>query len=41
MMENEEKTKQKNIKIIIELLKKEPPDKVFEILIFIQSYLSQ
>lgn len=32
--------KQNNIKIIIELLESETPEKVLEILIFIRSYLS-
>lgn len=40
-MTNEEKSKQKNIKIIIELLKKEQPDKVSEILVFVRTYLSK
>ncbi len=39
-MTNEETAKQKNIEIIIELLRRESPEKVAEILIFIQNYLS-
>lgn len=35
-----ETIKQQNIEIIIELLEKESPDKVSELLIFIQNYLS-
>lgn len=39
MDENAEK--QNNIKIIIELLAKESPERVSEILVFIENYLSQ
>ena len=39
-MTNEETAKQKNIEIIIELLRRESPEKVAEILIIIQNYLS-
>lgn len=39
-MEGEEKTKQKDIEIIIELLKEEPPIKVAEMRVFIQNYFS-
>lgn len=37
---NNEDTKQKNIKIIIALLEKESPNKVSELLVFIENYLS-
>jgi hypothetical protein len=39
-MEGEEKTKQKDIEIIIELLKEEAPSKVAEVRVFIQNYFS-
>lgn len=39
-MTSKEAAKQNNIKIIIELLEKESPNKVAELLIFIQNYLS-
>lgn len=40
-MKNEESKKQRNIQIIIELLARESPEKVAEILIFIKNYLLQ
>lgn len=40
-MENEESKKQSNIKIIVELLMKESPERVSELLVFIENYLSQ
>ncbi len=39
-MEGEEKTKQEDIEIIIELLKEEPSSKVAEVRVFIQNYFS-
>lgn len=39
-MGSEKAAKQKNIETIIELLEKETPEKVKELLILIQSYLS-
>ncbi len=39
-MEGEEKTKQEDIEIIIELLEKEPPSNVAEMRVFIQNYFS-
>lgn len=39
-MDTEEITKQKNIEIIFEILKKAPPVKVSELLVFIQNYTS-
>ncbi len=39
-MDKEEITKQKNIEIILEILKKASPVKVSELLIFIQNYTS-
>ena len=41
MCTNEEIKKQESIEIITELLLKEPPDRVFEVFVFIQTYLSQ
>lgn len=40
-MENEESKKQANIEIIVELLEKQQPERVAEILVFIKTYLSQ
>lgn len=40
-MNDEEAKKQQNIQIIVELLTRESPEKVSEILIFIENYLSQ
>lgn len=39
-MDSKESKKQKNIETIIELLKKDTPEKVSEILIFVVNYLS-
>lgn len=39
-MEHDETTKQKNIEIIVELLMKAQPNKVYELLIFIKNYIS-
>lgn len=40
-MNSEEHKKQQDIKFIIELLQKESSEKVRDILVFIQSYLSK
>lgn len=40
-MSNEDYKKQQDIKFIVELLQKESSEKVRDILIFIQSYLSK
>lgn len=40
-MSNEDHKKQQDIKFIVELLQKESSEKVRDILIFIQSYLSK
>ena len=40
-MSGEEYKKQQDIKIIVELLKQESPERVRDVLIFIQSYLSK
>ena len=40
-MSGEEYKKQQDIKIIVALLKQESPERVRDVLIFIQSYLSK
>ena len=40
-MSGEEYKKQQDIKIIVELLKQESPERVRDVLIFIKSYLSK
>ncbi len=40
-MSGEEYKKQQDIKFIVELLEKEPPEKVRDIVVFIRSYLSK
>lgn len=40
-MSSEEYKKQQDIKFIIELLQKESPEKVRDIVVFIRSYLSK
>lgn len=40
-MDSKESKKQKDIETIVELLKKDTPEKVSEIKVFIQTYLSQ
>lgn len=40
-MKNEEYKKQQDIKVIVELLQKVSSEKVRDILVFIQSYLSK
>lgn len=40
-MSNDDYKKQQDIKSIVELLRKEPSEKVRDILVFIRSYLSK
>ena len=40
-MKNEEYKKQQDIKTIVELLQKESSEKVWDILVFVRSYLSK